>query len=154
MFDKKCEKCNILKSSNNFRPNKKSCDNYFSICNECWPKPLWNKEKQAASEKKYIAKNYEKIREKWKKAGKQINRKVRDSLNHRISGALQSNNTYKNNKTSYYIGCSIPYLKEWIEYQFHENMTWENYGDWHLDHVKACCSYNLNNLEQQLLYFN
>jgi hypothetical protein len=154
LSNKICEKCKINKLISEFRVNRKSNDNHFSICNECWPEPLWNKEKQKAAEKKYLSKNKDKIKLKWKKDGQKINRKIRDSLNHRISGALKSINITKNNKTCTYLNCSIPFLKLWIEFQFQENMDWENYGKWELDHVKPCCSYNLGLIEEQLLCFH
>ena len=92
--------------------------------------------------------NPDKIKEKNRRQGQNINRRIRDSLNHRISGALISNNIKKKDKTVEYIGCSIHFLQKWIEFQFQENMTWENYGQWHLDHVKPCSSYNLSVTEQ------
>ena len=152
--NKICEKCKINKLISEFRINRKSNDNYFSICSECWPKPLWDKEKQKAAEKKYVSKNKDKIKLKWKKDGQKINRRIRDSLNHRISGALKSNNVNKNNKTITFLQCSILFLKTWIEYQFQENMNWENYGKWELDHVRPCCSYNLEIIEEQYNCFH
>ena len=34
-----------------------------------------------------------------------------------------------------YLGCSIPEFKIHIESQFKEGMSWNNYGEWHLDHI-------------------
>ena len=34
-----------------------------------------------------------------------------------------------------YLGCDIQTFREHIEKQFKENMTWENYGEWHIDHI-------------------
>lgn len=33
-------------------------------------------------------------------------------------------------------------------------MTWENYGEWHIDHIKPCASFDLNDPEQQKLCFH
>ena len=33
------------------------------------------------------------------------------------------------------LGCSWVELKEYLESEFKENMSWENYGEWHIDHV-------------------
>lgn len=34
-----------------------------------------------------------------------------------------------------YLGCDIKTFKEHIEKQFNESMSWENYGEWHIDHI-------------------
>lgn len=137
-----------------FRSNKKSTTGYFKTCNDCWKPKQWNSEKQKAAEKKYVSNNPEKMRAKWKKAGDNINRKIRDRLNHRIADAFKSLKTRKANKTTNYVGCSIDYLKKWFEFQFDETIGWFNYGDWHIDHVKPCSSFDLSNTEHQLICFN
>jgi hypothetical protein len=149
-----CSTCNIKKSLKYFRVNRKSNDNFSNICIECLPTNKWTVEKQRISEKKYRMNNPEKMKEKYKKQGKNINRRIRDSLNHRISGALFSKNTRKNNKTFYYLGCDIFFFKKWLIYLFQDKMTFENYGTWHLDHVKPCASYDLSNEKEILECFN
>ena len=34
-----------------------------------------------------------------------------------------------------YLGCSIQHFKEHIEKQFIDGMTWDNYGEWQIDHI-------------------
>ena len=34
-----------------------------------------------------------------------------------------------------YLGCSIEEFKAHIEKQFKEGMTWDNFGQWHIDHI-------------------
>ena len=49
----------------------------------------------------------------------------------------------KTNSTFHYIGCSIDYLKNWLKYNFKEDMSWENYGSkWHIDHIIPCSSFD------------
>lgn len=50
----------------------------------------------------------------------------------RVRRALGKN---KLKKTLEYVGCTTEQLKEHIEKQFKEGMTWENKGDWHIDHI-------------------
>jgi len=33
-------------------------------------------------------------------------------------------------------------------------MNWENYGKWHIDHIRPCNSFDLSNREQQKLCFH
>jgi hypothetical protein len=149
-----CEKCQIVKPNTEFRTTKRSTTGYFKTCNACWKPREWNSEKQKLSEKKYLSNNRDKIRMKWKKAALNPHRIIRDRLNHRIADALRAVNTRKGNKTATYLGCSIPFLKKWFEFHFSESMTWQNYGDWHIDHVKPCSSYDILKNEEQMECFN
>lgn len=143
-FNKTCIVCKISKHSSTFKTTLRSKDNIFNTCIECWPKPKWNKEKQSQSSKKYWSNNPKKLKLKYQNQAKNTNRRIRDSLNHRISGALKTSNLSKNNMTHEYIGCSIAFLKEWLKFQFQENMSFDNYGEWHLDHVKPCSLFDFN----------
>lgn len=149
-----CEKCKESKLSSNFKTTSKSTTGFYKICNSCRKPTTWNKEKQKASEKKYVLANPEKIREKWKKAAERPNRIIRERLNKRISGALKSVNNLKSNNTSYYVGCDLKYLKKWFEYQFTDNLGWHNKKEWHIDHVIPCSKFDLTNEEEQLKCFN
>ena len=50
---------------------------------------------------------------------------------------MKQNNITKRNKTFEIIGCTPLELKNYLENQFNENMTWENHGQygWHVDHI-------------------
>lgn len=52
------------------------------------------------------------------------------------------------------LGCSIEQLKVHLEKQFSEGMNWSNYGEWHIDHIKPCCSFDLSIDEQQAKCFH
>jgi hypothetical protein len=149
-----CLRCNETRDISNFFKSRKCNDGYLNICNYCRPQKTWTKEKQREAEKRYIEKNKEKIKEKWKRQGMNINRRIRNSLNHRISGAMFSNNLKKENRTYEIIGCNIEFLKKWMEYQFTNDMNWSNYGKWHIDHVKPCCSFDLKNEDEMKTCFN
>lgn len=48
------------------------------------------------------------------------------------------------------IGCSKEDLVIHLELMFTEGMSWENYGDWQIDHVRPCSSFDLSDpLEQE-----
>ena len=72
----------------------------------------------------------------------------------RIKSALKEVSLRKKHRTYEYIGCSYDFLKEWIGFQFQEEMSWENIGLWHIDHVTPCASFDLTNPEDLLTCFN
>jgi hypothetical protein len=46
------------------------------------------------------------------------------------------------------VGCSSGELRQYLEGQFKEGMTWDNYGEWHIDHIKPVCSFDLSDPTQ------
>lgn len=52
------------------------------------------------------------------------------------------------------LGCSEQEFKRHIENQFELGMTWENYGRWHLDHIKPCAAFDLTTERGQKECFN
>lgn len=53
------------------------------------------------------------------------------------------------------LGCHGIYAKKWLEFQFSNNMNWDNYGIlWNLDHVIPIDSFDLSLPEQQSLCFH
>lgn len=151
---KKCQMCKQDKKQTEFRINRRCFDNFNDLCYSCDPKTNWSEEKKRISEKKYRTNNPDKMKEKYKKLSKFVNRRIRTSFNSRIKKALLNTNNKKNLKTIEYLGCSIDFFKGWIEHLFQENMSWENQGKWHLDHVKPCASFDLNQPEEIKVCFN
>ncbi len=41
----------------------------------------------------------------------------------------------KEKKSIEYLGCTIEEFKQHIEEQFKEGMSWDNHGEWHIDHI-------------------
>lgn len=52
-----------------------------------------------------------------------------------LTNTLKRFNTKKEDKTINLLGYSALELKKHIESLFLEGMSWENYGDWHIDHI-------------------
>lgn len=72
----------------------------------------------------------------------------------RIREMLKIQNVNKTQKTVELIGCSIQELKTHFESLFIKGMTWENQGEWHIDHKKPCSLFNLTDLDQQKICFH
>jgi chaperonin cofactor prefoldin len=67
--------------------------------------------------------------------------KLKHLMGSRLLIFLKSKNITKNNKTFNIIGCSPEYLKEYLEKQFTENMSWDLIGKHiHIDHIIPLCS--------------
>lgn len=52
------------------------------------------------------------------------------------------------------VGCSIPELIHHIERQFTDGMSWGNYGEWHIDHIRPCNAYDLTTESEQKKCFH
>lgn len=78
--------------------------------------------------------------------------RLRLNLGRRISRAIEHG--MKAGKTLELLGCSVLDLKRHLESLFKDGMTWENYGKWHVDHIRPCVSFNLADPEQQKKCFN
>lgn len=74
--------------------------------------------------------------------------KIQDNLRSRFRNAVKKQ--YRNTKVTELIGCSVEFLRQYLEWQFDENMSWDNYGTyWHIDHIRPCASFDLTDPEQQ-----
>lgn len=51
------------------------------------------------------------------------------------SRTYQALKSDKDEKSMEYLGCTIEEFKAHIEEQFTEGMTWDNHGEWHIDHI-------------------
>jgi len=80
--------------------------------------------------------------------------KISKTLRTRINNALVNNT--KSKSTIELLGCSIEFLKSYLESKFEPGMDWGNhtkYG-WHIDHIKPCISFDLSKPEEQAKCFH
>jgi hypothetical protein len=83
------------------------------------------------------------------------NFKMRNTLRSRIWTVLKRKNTTKLLSTLTLLGVdNVETVIKHIEKQFKNGMTWNNHGEWHLDHIKPCASFDLTCPVQQLACFN
>lgn len=59
-----------------------------------------------------------------------------------LTNSLKRVGKKKEDKTIELLGYSAIELKEYIESLFVEGMSWENYGEWHIDHIRPVSSYD------------
>jgi hypothetical protein len=89
-----------------------------------------------------------------KRKKEDINFHLKDILRKRLWAAIK--HTKKISSAVKDLGCSIWKLKIYLQLKFHRNpennqmMTWENYGQWHIDHIKPLASFDLTDRTQFL----
>ena len=79
----------------------------------------------------YSSKQWKYFRRKYRECP--MNR-MKDQVRHRIFLAFQRSGYSKNTETEKMIGCSFDYLENHLEKQFEDGMSWDNMGEWHIDH--------------------
>lgn len=141
---------------NNIEYFKESCHNRYiknkDILKDKYKEyKIKNAEKVSIRAKKYREKNKEDLRLK-KKIYKK-NRLATDykyKLKENISTALRIK-IYKKRGTNKYLemfGYNIEQLIKHLENKFIDGMSWDNYGKWHIDHIKPQSLFNLDNEEE------
>ena len=76
-----------------------------------------------------------------------VNSRILHNLRNRLYHSLKGNR--KSDTTMNLVGCSREKLKAHLESKFKDNMSWANYGKWHIDHIKPCASFDLSKPEDQ-----
>jgi len=69
-----------------------------------------------------------------KRRGQDVLYKTACNARGRVSSAFKNAGYQKNTKTADMLGCDFDELQKYLEDQFTEGMTWDNMGDWHIDH--------------------
>jgi hypothetical protein len=82
---------------------------------------------------------------------KESNRLVHNQRT-RICKLLRGERKYNSSKDL--IGCTIDFLKEYLSNKFTDGMFWDNYGEWHVDHIRPCNSFDLTDLKEQQKCFH
>ena len=110
---------------------------------------------------KYYLKNKKKliqqrVKYSFKRRHNDINYNLRFVLRSRLTSALKYN--IKSKATLQLLGCSVYFLKKYLEKRFTKGMTWKNYGfgknKWVIDHIRPCASFDLGKKSEQLKCFH
>lgn len=163
-----CRSCTVPKSSNEYHYRKDS-GKLRASCKDCVNRRsrdyyLKHSEKLRAYTRNHYKNNTKKVGEYNRKYNKQNReaaarrlRKRRKNdpvfnlsmrLRSRLYSALRKN--CKSGSAVRDLGCSIDYLKEYLESKFSEGMTWANRSQWHIDHIIPLSSFDLTQRDQIL----
>lgn len=83
---------------------------------------------------------------------KNLDSRLKDNLRRRLEKARKEHKRHL--KAHELLGCTFNYFKKHIEKQFTEGMNWDNYGEWHIDHIKPCMTFDFSKLKNHKLCFN
>ena len=80
--------------------------------------------------------------------------KISCNLRKRLSFLVRKYNTSKCNQTMALLGCDMPFFLNYLSSKFKEEMNFSNYGEWHIDHIIPCDSFDLTDPVQQAQCFH
>ena len=113
---------------------------------------------------KYREENNEKIRsremdirleniEAHREYDREYNKERRKNPKHRLNGSMSRaiNKCIKEGKAGRrwesLVGYTLAELIDHLESQFTRGMTWKNYGEWHIDHIRPIADFNFDSTE-------
>jgi hypothetical protein len=75
--------------------------------------------------------------------------RIASQLRGRLRSAVRAQGTIKVAGLWDILGCDKVFLMNHLSSQFTEGMSFANYGEWHIDHIRPCASFDLTDPEQQ-----
>jgi hypothetical protein len=157
-----CTNCKKEKFLEDFYKRKIVPDGHCSECKECSKKRnkkvhrnhyMKNKERILEKNRKYLQTYKEVYKDRRNRRNKErlktdIVFKLSHYLRRRINSAIKRDQ--RAGSAVFDLGCPVKFFKEYIETKFQDGMTWDNYGEWHLDHIRPLASFDLMDREQFL----
>ncbi len=158
------ERGGLLKNEGWRRKNKEKVSGYKrkyrekkrEILNENSRKRYFeNRDKEHERARIYRKNNSEKINKycreyKTKKRKNDIHFKLMGNVSSLIREKLKRRLCSKNNKSTWFF---LPYtvddLIRHLENLFKPGMSWANYGEWHIDHIRPDCKFDYKNVEDE-----
>ena len=88
-------------------------------------------------------KDYELVRKRImsKSIGDKLRARISTIIRQKMQGKRKAGSAVKD------LGCTLMELMDHLESKFQDGMNWENYGEWHIDHIKPLSMFDLTNEE-------
>lgn len=156
---KLCNKCLIEKPFDLFSRDKSKNDGFCTICKDCARanRKAWyekNKDKVKEYQANYERENRDQVRERsrvWREKNRdhllskrrsyhaeRYSNDITYSVNHKVRSmlrrVLKATNKPKDFCTFEKIGYTTDDLIQRMEFQFKDGMSWDNFGEWEIDH--------------------
>lgn len=163
---KYCKDCNTIHTSDLFDLDRTKKSGLATYCKVCSGKRIAKYQQDHKDErnqyfKDYYQKNIESMRSylrqyKSYRYANDTEYKLLECYRGIVTNALTKSHKSRTEKTIFLLGCKISELKLYLESQFTEGMTWENYGikGWQVDHKKPCAAFDLSDINQRLQCFH
>ena len=142
----------ILRSNKKYRDkNKEKIRRIIDDWNRLHPEKL----------KEYEARRYQKHKKRRNAAtlqrfksrySKDPNFRLANVIRLRIRNAVKRQ--YRVSSSLELLGCTIEEVRNYLTSKFVPGMTWENYGEWHIDHILPCSSFDLTKEAEQKKCFH
>ena len=151
---KKCNRCEQTKSITEFGFCKSSPDKLSWTCKEC-NRTSWKIKRNKYRERirSYMRMRkfnpvYMKRKRKYEKTRRQI---IKYKISNNISRSMRrSLSTIKEGRHwEELVGYTVNDLRTHLEKQFVNGMSWDNYGKWHIDHIRPMCSFNITDYKYE-----
>ena len=152
---KLCNRCKVEKPLSDFNLDRSRKDGLQNRCRDCKRKQdkeytSAHREENSQRSKRWRGENVDRAkenikrwhdehkdrcrelqRESWKRTGKarRLRKNISVAIKRSLKGGWPSEVIF--NK----LGYTIDQLKEHLEKKFKEGMSWDNHGEWHIDHV-------------------
>lgn len=166
-YRKKCKECIKKRDKEYYKKHKKERALYYQK----------NKESVLKKKKIFYKNNRERLlnysinyRKNHKtQNAKYMKNKRRNDIRFRLSCNLRGKLYFtikgynKSLSTMFLVDCEVDYLMYHLQKQFKKGMSWDNYGkgsngngmkEWHIDHIKPCCQFDLSKSEEQRKCFH
>jgi hypothetical protein len=130
------QRCKDWREQNKEESRKKNLERYHK-----------NKETYKAKHQEWVKNNRDHINKYNRERRKNdLQHRIRQNLRAGFKQALaaQTKSGFTSNASFKLLGCSFKKLKEHLENNFKDGMSWDNYGKWHIDHIKPLCMHDLS----------
>lgn len=136
-----CSKCKVEREKGKYYKHKNGKDGLNPVCKICWKQENKSYEEQNPR-KKYRKNRYQKVKH---IVNKQIAKRAKERYHNDIEYKLLKltrtrihhylKGRHKAESTRVILGIDLAGYKEHLEKQFTEGMSWDNFGEWEIDHI-------------------
>jgi len=129
--ERTCKKCGELKPETEFWKINKRWNNFTcKSCNREYMREYRKKYRQRQDVKEYNKAYNKEYKKTWRKRTDiKLHRLVMGYIKKALDVSTRSKTVFSK------LGYSVEDLKLHIEKQFKDDMSWDNYGQWHIDHI-------------------